>query len=56
MREIRAFRYFWPSHRCSTRRDEDELADWRAGRNSMYQLAALTVERRFCLALLFLNR
>jgi hypothetical protein len=23
--------------------DEDELADWRAGRNALYQLAALTV-------------
>jgi hypothetical protein len=38
------------------RHEEDELADSCAGRKAMYQLAALTVERRFCLALLFLNR
>ena len=25
--------------------DEEELADWRAGRNAIYQLAALTVAR-----------
>jgi hypothetical protein len=24
-------------------RDEEELADWRAGRNAIYQLAALTI-------------
>jgi len=23
--------------------DEEELADWRAGRNAVYQLAALTI-------------
>ena len=28
------------------RLDEDELADWRAGRNAVYQLAALTVGAR----------
>jgi len=28
------------------RLDEDELADWRAGRNAVYQLAALTVGER----------
>jgi hypothetical protein len=27
------------------RLDEEELADWRAGRNAVYQLAALTVAR-----------
>jgi hypothetical protein len=27
------------------RLDEEELADWRAGRNAIYQLAALTVAR-----------
>ena len=25
------------------RLDEEELADWRAGRNAVYQLAALTI-------------
>jgi hypothetical protein len=28
------------------RLDEDELADWRTGRNAVYQLAALTVGAR----------
>jgi hypothetical protein len=27
------------------RLDEEELADWRAGRNAVYQLAALTIGR-----------
>jgi hypothetical protein len=27
------------------RLDEEELTDWRAGRNAVYQLAALTVGR-----------
>ena len=26
--------------------DDDELADWRAGRNAVYQLAALTIDWR----------
>jgi hypothetical protein len=30
--------------RMPERLDEDELADWRAGRNALYQLAALTVD------------
>ena len=30
--------------------DEDELADWRAGRNAVYQLAALTVGARLAVA------
>ena len=29
--------------RMPERLDEEELADWRAGRNAVYQLAALTV-------------
>jgi hypothetical protein len=28
------------------RLDEEELADWRAGRNAIYQLAALTIGAR----------
>jgi hypothetical protein len=28
------------------RLDEEELADWRAGRNAVYQLAALTIGAR----------
>ena len=29
---------------------EDELADWRAGRNAVYQLAALTIGARIAVA------
>ena len=32
------------------RLDEEELADWRAGRNAVYQLAALTVGARLAVA------
>ena len=32
------------------RLDEDELADWRAGRNAIYQLAALTIGARLAVA------
>ena len=32
------------------RLDEDELADWRAGRNAVYQLAALTLGARLAIA------
>src|SRR5262245_30968159 len=32
------------------RLDEAELADWRAGRNAVYQLAALTVGARLAIA------
>src|SRR5262249_61734881 len=32
------------------RLDEDELADWRAGRNAVYQLAALTIGARLAVA------
>jgi hypothetical protein len=37
----------WPQ---STRIDEEELADWRAGRNAVYQLAALTIGARLAVA------
>ena len=30
--------------------DEEELADWRAGRNVVYQLAALTIGARLAVA------
>ena len=30
--------------------NEDELADWRAGRNAVYQLAALTIGARIAVA------
>jgi hypothetical protein len=30
--------------------DEEELADWRAGRNTVYQLAALTIGARLAVA------
>jgi hypothetical protein len=30
--------------------DEGELADWRAGRNAVYQLAALTIGARLAVA------
>ncbi len=32
------------------RLDEDELADWQAGRNAIYQLAALTIGARLAVA------
>jgi len=32
------------------RLDEEELADWRAGRNAVYQLAALTIGVRLAVA------
>ena len=32
------------------RLDDEELADWRAGRNAVYQLAALTVGARLAVA------
>ncbi len=32
------------------RLDDEELADWRAGRNTVYQLAALTVGARLAIA------
>ena len=36
--------------RMPERLDEEELADWRAGRNAVYQLAALTVGARLAVA------
>ena len=30
--------------------DEEELADWRAGRDAVYQLAALTIGTRIAVA------
>jgi hypothetical protein len=36
--------------RMPERLDEEELADWRAGRNAVYQLAALTMGARLVVA------
>ena len=36
--------------RMPDRLDEDELADWRSGRDAIYQLAALTVGARLAVA------
>jgi len=36
--------------RMPERLDEEEFADWRAGRNAVYQLAALTVGARLAVA------
>ena len=36
--------------RMPERLDEEELADWRAGRDAIYQLAALTVGTRLAVA------
>ena len=36
--------------RMPERLDEEELADWRAGRDAVYQLAALTVGHRLAVA------
>ena len=36
--------------RMPERLDEVELADWRAGRNAVYQLAALTIGARLAVA------
>jgi hypothetical protein len=36
--------------RMPARLDEEELADWRAGRNAIYQLAALTIGTRLAVA------
>jgi hypothetical protein len=30
--------------------DEEELADWRAGRDALYQLAAMTIGARLAVA------
>jgi hypothetical protein len=42
---IRPIRGEWHPH-MPERLDEEELADWRAGRNAVYQLAALTIGAR----------
>jgi hypothetical protein len=39
----------WHPH-MPDRLDEEELADWRAGRNAVYQLAALTIGARLAVA------
>ena len=39
----------WQPH-MPERLDEEELADWRAGRNAVYQLAALTIGARLAVA------
>ena len=39
----------WQPH-MPDRLDEEELADWRAGRNAVYQLAALTIGARLAVA------
>ena len=39
----------WHPH-MPERLDEEELADWRAGSNAVYQLAALTIGRRLAVA------
>src|SRR5439155_25186833 len=36
--------------RMPERLDEEELADWQAGRNAVYQLAALTIGARLAVA------
>jgi hypothetical protein len=39
----------WQPH-VPDRLDEEELADWKAGRNAVYQLAALTIGARLAVA------
>ena len=39
----------WQPH-MPDRLDEEELADWHAGRNAVYQLAALTIGSRLAVA------
>ena len=39
----------WHPH-MPKRLDDQELADWRAGRNAVYQLAALTIGARLAVA------
>jgi hypothetical protein len=46
---IRAVPGQW-RQRMPERLDEEELADWRAGRNAVYQLAALTLGARLVVA------
>jgi hypothetical protein len=37
-------------HRMPELLDEEELADWRAGHDSVYQFAALTIRTRLAVA------
>jgi hypothetical protein len=46
---IRPVRGEWYPH-MPERLDQEELADWRAGRDAVYQLAALTVGARLAVA------
>ena len=46
---IQPIRAEWHPH-MPGRLDDDELADWRAGRNAVYQLAAHTVGARLAVA------
>jgi hypothetical protein len=46
---IQPIRSEWHPH-TTERLDEEELADWRAGRNAVYQLAALTIGARIAVA------
>jgi hypothetical protein len=46
---IRPIRGEWQP-RIPERLDEEELADWRAGRDAVYQFAALTVGARLAIA------
>ena len=46
---IRPVRGEWRPH-MPAQLDEEELADWLAGRNAVYQLAALTIGARLAIA------
>jgi hypothetical protein len=46
---IRPVRGEWYPH-MPGQLEEEELAEWRAGRNAVYQLAALTVGARLAVA------
>jgi hypothetical protein len=46
---IRPVRGEWRPH-MPAQLDEEELADWLAGRNAVYQLAALTIGARIAVA------
>jgi hypothetical protein len=46
---IRPVRGEWTTHMPRSL-DEKELADWRAGRNAVYHLAALTIGARLAVA------
>jgi hypothetical protein len=46
---IRPIRGEWQPHMPESL-DQDELADWRAGRDAVYQLAALTLGSRLAVA------